>query len=272
MQSAISALKFKGKSIGFVPTMGCLHAGHASLLKKCRKENDVSVLSIFVNPRQFSPQEDFKRYPRTFKKDENFAKKEKVDIIFHPSVDDMYPLGFLTSVEIRNLSEQLCGRFRPGHFQGVTTVVAKLLNIVSPHVLYLGQKDAQQAMVIQTMVKDLNFPTHVKVLPTIREHDGLALSSRNIYLSPEERVAARVLYQALLAAKNQIRNGEYKPHRIIQKMRSMILAKTSGPVDYIELVDASTLKKLKTLQGNVLIALAVWFGRARLIDNITIRI
>ena len=269
--------KSRGKKIGFVPTMGYLHEGHASLLRQCKKENDISVLSVFVNPKQFGPNEDFKEYPRDYKKDELLAKKEKVDIIFHPSIKEMYPdersepSGYLTSVEVERLGNCLCGKSRPGHFKGVTTVVAKLLNIVSPDVLYLGQKDAQQVVIIRTMMEDLNFPSNVKVLATVREKDGLAMSSRNRYLTPLERKEAPILFQALRSAKEKILDGERNPDRIIEMIRSMISKNSNGRIDYIECLKAKTLEPMIALSGEVLIALAVWFNQTRLIDNILVR-
>jgi len=263
--------KRQGKTVGFVPTMGFLHTGHCSLLRKCRKENDVVVLSIFVNPKQFGKNEDFSQYPRDLKHDEILAKKENVDIMFHPSEKEMYPTGHRTEVKVKELSEMLCGRFRPGHFAGVATVVAKLINIVAPDGIYLGQKDAQQAVIIRRMVQDLNFPTMIKVLPTVREKDGLAMSSRNSYLDPTQRSQAPILYQALTAAKTAILKGERNPRTVCDMVRSLIRAKTESPIDYVACIDAETLQPLKTIRGTVLIALAVWFGKARLIDNILVR-
>ena len=197
MHRALKRLKQKGKTVGFVPTMGALHEGHASLLRRARKDHDICVLSIFVNPKQFGPKEDFKKYPRPAKEDMALAKKEKVDIIFYPSAKEMYPPDFLTAVEVEGLSDVLCGQFRPGHFRGVTTVVAKLLNIVSPDEMYLGQKDAQQAVIIKRMVANLNFATTISVCPTIREADGLALSSRNKFLTSAQRSEAANIYRSL---------------------------------------------------------------------------
>ncbi len=266
-------LKAQKKRIGFVPTMGFLHEGHASLLKKCKKDNDVSVLSIFVNPTQFGPNEDFRRYPRNFKRDKLLAQKQNVDIIFYPSADEMYPEGFLTSVDVSRMTEGLCGKFRPGHFKGVATVVAKLLNIVQPDIFYLGQKDAQQAIVLTQMVSDLNIPVKVKILPTIRETDGLAMSSRNAYLSPENRVQAPKLYQSLLLARKLIQKGERNSRALISTLRTFILKSITNPkIDYVECVDAKTLAPLTKLNGNVLIALAVWIWKIRLIDNIVVRV
>lgn len=272
VQQLICRAKLKKKRIGFVPTMGYLHEGHAALLKKCRQENDLSILSIFVNPKQFAPGEDLSRYPRDNKKDELLAKRTKVDIIFRPSEKEMYPTDYLTTVDVAKMTEGLCGRFRPGHFTGVTTVVAKLLNIVSPDVLYLGQKDAQQAAVIQRMILDLNFPVKVKVLPTVREKDGLALSSRNVYLTPEERSEAPILFKSLRKAKEQILAEERKAADIIAIMTNMITEQSSARIEYIECVDQQTLQPVQILKGNILIALAVYFGKARLIDNIMIQV
>jgi pantoate--beta-alanine ligase len=270
LRKVISEARRKGKSIGLVPTMGYLHEGHASLLRQCCKDNDISVLSIFVNPKQFGPNEDFTKYPRDLKKDEKLAKKENVDIIFYPSADEVYPTGYLTYVEVEGLSGVLCGESRPGHFKGVTTVVAKLINMVQPDVMYLGQKDAQQALIIRKMADDLNFPLKIKVMPTVREHDGLAMSSRNVYLTPEERGQAVTLYRALQEAKNRILSGQRDASRITEDMAALIKEKTDGSIDYIECVDINTLKNVEKISGRVLIALAVKFGKARLIDNVLV--
>lgn len=272
MRGLIQQARWKRKTIGFVPTMGYLHEGHASLLRQCKKENDLSVLSIFVNPKQFAPNEDFEKYPRDFKKDELLAKKEKVDIIFYPSAEEMYPSGYQTYVEVEELSCVLCGRSRPGHFKGITTVVAKLLNIISPDVMYLGQKDAQQVVILKKVVEDLNFSVKVRIHPTAREPNGLAMSSRNSYLTPKQRNEASILFQALNSAKNKILKGEHDPQKIIQVISDMISQNSSGRIDYIECVNAENLRPLEILSGNILMALAVWFGRARLIDNLTVRI
>ncbi|HQP12075.1 MAG TPA: pantoate--beta-alanine ligase, partial [Candidatus Omnitrophota bacterium] len=215
IQELSQKFRREGKTIGFVPTMGYLHDGHRSLLKACRRHNDISILSIFVNPTQFGPQEDFQSYPRDKKKDVLLAKKENVDIIFYPSEKMMYPGRYLTYIHVEKITATLCGASRPGHFRGVATVVGKLLNIVQPHRIYLGQKDAQQCVVIRQMVKDLNFPVQVRVLPTFREKDGLALSSRNAYLTAEERQEAPALYQALKMAREEIRRGETDSSRLI---------------------------------------------------------
>lgn len=270
LRSLIQDAKSQCKTIGFVPTMGFLHDGHASLLRQCKKDNDVSVLSIFVNPLQFGPKEDLKNYPRDIKKDEKLAKKENVDIIFYPSVDEIYPTGYLTNVEVAGLSDRLCGQSRPGHFKGVATVVLKLLNMVMPDMLYLGQKDAQQVIIIRKLVEDLNVPVRIRVMPTVREKDGLAMSSRNAYLSDETRREAPVLYGALCQAYKRFRTGERNAASIVKGIRQQIARQTHGVIDYVQCVDLKTLSKVKVISGPVLIALAVKFGRARLIDNIII--
>ena len=272
MQEAAAKAKRKGKTIGFVPTMGALHEGHASLLKQCRKDNDISVLSIFVNPKQFGPQEDFANYPREEKKDCLLAKKEKVDIIFYPSMKAMYAEGYLTYIDVESLNSKLCGQFRPGHFKGVATIVGKLLNIVSPDILFLGQKDAQQCVVLQKMITDLNWPVKVKVMPTVREPDGLAMSSRNKYLTVQERLQAPILYKALLQAKKAVTQGERDATKIRYLIETLIRENSASHIDYVECVDSNTLLPLKTLSGKVLIAIAVKFGQARLIDNIVLNI
>lgn len=271
VRNEIQKARRKNHSIGFVPTMGALHEGHLTLLRRARRKNKLVVMSIFVNPLQFGPKEDFRRYPRPKKKDIFLAKKENVDIIFYPSVKEMYDERFLTGIRVNEITQTLCGASRPGHFDGVATVVGKLLNIVTPDRLYLGQKDAQQCAVIRQMVRDLNFPVEVIVVPTVREKDGLAMSSRNQYLTAQHRREAPVLYQALTAARLQIRKGERRPEKILRTIRSKILEGSSGKIDYVACVDAKTLEPLGQIKGDVLIALAVWFGKARLIDNILVR-
>ncbi|HOW36235.1 MAG TPA: pantoate--beta-alanine ligase [Candidatus Omnitrophota bacterium] len=272
MQKYILGLKSKNKRIGFVPTMGYLHKGHGALLRRCRKENNISVLSIFVNPKQFGPNEDFHRYPRDLKKDELFAQREKVDIIFYPSADDMYPKDYLTYVEVGKIAQGLCGKFRPGHFRGVATVVGKLINVIQPDILYLGQKDAQQAAILKRMIVDLNFPVRVKIVPTVREQDGLAMSSRNSYLNDKQRQQAPILYRTLRHAEGLIQQGQRNPRKIIGQMRAMILKAAPFKIDYIECVDAASLDPLKVLRGDILIALAAWLGKTRLIDNIVLTV
>ncbi len=268
LRACIKKAKSRHQTVGFVPTMGALHDGHLSLIRRCRKENDLAVISLFVNPKQFGPQEDFAAYPRPEKKDKLLAKKEKIDIMFYPSGKEMYPSGFLTTIEVERLTEHLCGAARPGHFRGVATVVGKLLNMVAPDRLYLGQKYAQQAAVITQMVKDLNFPVTVKVCPTVREPDGLAMSSRNVYLSARQRQEAAVLFRSLQQAKKEILSGERRASHVVRRMRQTIKTHSSGTIDYIACVNADSLIPLEQLTGDVLIALAVKFGRTRLIDNI----
>jgi len=259
------------KAIGLVPTMGALHAGHLSLIRACRRENDITVVSIFVNPVQFGPQEGFKKYPRTLQQDARLCKREGVDIIFFPDAKQMYPDNHRTFVAVDNLSEVLCGKSRPGHFKGVATVVAKLFNIVSPNSAYFGQKDAQQAIIIKRMAADLNLPVKIKVLPTVREKNGLTLSSRNVYLSDQERKDAVVLSGALNLAKGLIRRKVLDSSRIIKKMARLIRTKKTARIDYIWIVDPDSLRPVKRINGHCLIALAVRFGKTRLIDNATIK-
>ena len=271
IQQFIKRAKLAGKTVGFVPTLGALHDGHRSLLRRCRRENDIVVLSIFVNPEQFGPKEDFAKYPRREPVDKKLAKKEKVDILFIPTAKEMYPAGYLTYVEVERMTQGLCGRSRPGHFRGVTTVVGKLLNIVMPDVLYLGRKDAQQAAVLTRMVRDLNFPVLVKTCPTVREADGLAMSSRNQYLSAGQRKEAAVLYRSLKEARQGVAAGNRLATVIVGRIRSRITRESSGGIDYIECVDADTFMPLKRIQGRAIVALAVWFGKTRLIDNTIVR-
>ena len=266
----INNFRLRNKNIGFVPTMGALHEGHLSLIRQARKDNDIIAVSIFVNPKQFGQREDLKKYPRPFKKDLALCRREKVDFVFLPKKEDIYPQGFSTYVDVEGSSDCLCGKSRPGHFRGVTTVVTKLLNIAQPDILYLGQKDAQQAAIIRRMVLDLNIPVKIKVMPTVREKDGLALSSRNMYLSKNEKKDALVLSQALNLAKILIANGAQDTQRIITRMRGLIRKRKSAKIDYIEIVDSGSLKPVKKITGNCLVALAVYIGKTRLIDNLTI--
>lgn len=268
MHKITGALKRRGRTIGFVPTMGALHEGHLSLIRQSRKDNDLTVVSIFVNPAQFGPKEDLKRYPRPFKKDVFLCRKEKVDFIFYPQAGEMYPADFRTSVEVKGLGDVLCGAFRPGHFHGVATVVSKLFNIVGPDIAYFGQKDAQQTAVIRRMAEDLNMPLKIKVMPTVREADGLALSSRNVYLNRQERQDSLVLSKALGLAQELIRYGQRNASVIIARMKALIRTKKSAEIDYIAVVDSQDLKPVKTVKNNCLIALAVRFGKTRLIDNL----
>ena len=261
-------LNLKDK-LGFVPTMGYLHAGHIALVKQAKAENDISAVSIFVNPTQFGPKEDFKTYPRDIKRDLAMLEPH-TDIVFLPSDKEMYPPGYNTWVEVNEITDVLEGAVRPGHFKGVTTVVNKLFNIVQPDKAYFGQKDAQQVAVIKKMVKDLNMPLEVVVCPTIREADGLAMSSRNTYLTPEMRKGAPVLYQSLLKAKAMIEAGEKTVADIRREMTAMINKEPLAAIDYISFADNETLKEIHTIKPPVLISMAVKFGKTRLIDNIVI--
>lgn len=272
MQRLVKKLKSEGKTIGFVPTMGYLHEGHLSLARQAREDTDIVVMSIYVNPLQFGPKEDFQRYPRDLKRDVKLAKSVGVDIIFTPSDEEMYPPDYVTYVEVEKLTERLCGQFRPGHFKGVTTVVTKLFNIVKPDIAYFGQKDAQQARVIEKMVEDLNMDIKIKIMPIVREKDGLAMSSRNVYLSSEERKKAVSLYLALRKAEGLISQGEREPEKIIEEMKKILVKSGVSRIDYIEIVDSQNLKPLKKIKGKFLIALAVWIGKTRLIDNTIIEL
>jgi pantoate--beta-alanine ligase len=263
-------LKLKGKTLGIVPTMGALHEGHLSLIRRARKDNDYVVVSIFVNPIQFGPKEDLKKYPRDLKRDVRLCKKEGVDIVFYPSVQMIYPKDYKTYIKVSKLDEVLCGKFRPGHFQGVTTVIAKLFNIVNPDAAYFGQKDAQQAIIIKKMASDLNMPVKIKILPTVRERDGLAMSSRDAYLNQKERKNAVVLYQALKLARRLIKQGNKNSADIIRKMQHLILTKKSVKIQYIAIVDTQGLRPVSRIKEKILIALAVCIGKTRLIDNITV--
>ena len=269
LQEKVLNLKKKAKIIGFVPTMGYLHEGHLSLIRKARKECDVVVVSIFVNPLQFGPKEDFKKYPRDFKRDLALCRK-LVDIIFFPQAKDMYPTDFLTSVEVEQRSNILCAASRPGHFRGVVTVVNKLFNIVLPDKAYFGQKDAQQALIIKKMVEDLNIPIKVVICPIVREPDGLAMSSRNRYLSGKERKESLVLYKSLKLAKRLIREGTRDSKTIINKMKRLITKVNSAKIDYISVADAETLEELDEVKPPAVVSLAVKIGKPRLIDNIVL--
>ena len=267
MQSIGLNLLKTGKEVGFVPTMGYLHEGHLSLIRRARSENDVVVVSIFVNPTQFGPNEDFDRYPRDLRRDEELCKREGVDFIFYPSVEEMYPEGFSTFVEVEKLTENLCGKSRPGHFRGVATVVTKLLNIVHPTRAYFGEKDFQQLQVIKRLVRDLNIPVEIVGCPIVREEDGLAMSSRNVYLNKEERKSALSLYQGLRLAKELFERGERNPSVIRKKVEEFILSHPKTKIDYVEIVSPEDLKPVKEVKEGDVIALAVFVGKTRLIDN-----
>jgi len=270
LQKIITRLKKGGKTIGFVPTMGYLHEGHLSLIRKARHDCKIVVVSIFVNPLQFGPREDIEKYPRNLERDIALCRRY-TDFLFFPSTKSMYSDDFLTNVEVKKLGDILCGVSRPGHFKGVTTVVNKLFIIVLPDVAYFGQKDAQQAVVVKKMVRDLNIPVEIKVLPIVREHDGLAMSSRNKYLSPKERRDAVVLYRSLILARDLLKKGNINCKKIISKMRSLIHKSKTAKIDYIKIVNPRTLTTLKTIKREALILLAVFIGKTRLIDNILAR-
>jgi pantoate--beta-alanine ligase len=254
--------------VGFVPTMGYLHEGHLSLVRQARAENPTVVVSIFVNPTQFGPQEDFKTYPRNEELDLAMLQEEKTDIVFMPSAEDMYPERFDSWVVVEKVTERLEGSFRPGHFKGVATVVAKLFNIVEPTRAYFGQKDAQQVLVIKKMVADLNMNLEVTVVPTVREKDGLAMSSRNIYLNRQERRAAAVLFKALTLARSLRENGEASAETIREHMTALINQQPLAKIEYVSIADTDTLKELTKIDRPALASLAVRIGKTRLIDNI----
>ncbi|MDI6814861.1 MAG: pantoate--beta-alanine ligase [Dehalococcoidales bacterium] len=259
------------KPVGFVPTMGYLHEGHLALVRRARVENSSVVVSIFVNPTQFGPQEDFNKYPRDPQRDLAILEEEKTDIVFMPSAEEMYPPQFDSWVEVGKVTERLEGACRPGHFKGVTTVVAKLFNIILPTRAYFGQKDAQQLVVIKKMVADLNMNLEIITIPTVREPDGLAMSSRNTYLNPEERQAAVVLYQALTLAQKLFSQGERDAQYLRQEMLTLIQKQPLATIDYVSIADAETLDELDTVNLPALVSLAVRIGKTRLIDNIVLQ-
>jgi pantoate--beta-alanine ligase len=273
LRTILGKSRSAGKSIGFVPTMGFLHAGHLSLMRRARQENDLVVVSIFVNPTQFSPNEDLAGYPRDAEHDTELMLSENVDIAFFPPAEEIYPSGFTTYVAVEGpMTSVLCARSRPTHFRGVTTVVAKLFHLVTPDKAYFGQKDAQQVVVIQQMVRDLDFDLQVVVCPIMREADGLAMSSRNTYLSPRQRADAVVLFQSLAEAQQLIAGGERSASVVARSIGTRIGSVPDAVIDYISVVDAETLADMEALEGEILIALAVKFGKTRLIDNISITI
>ncbi len=268
MQKEALALRRRGRSIVLVPTMGFLHEGHLSLIRRGRRLGDVLVVSLFVNPTQFGPGEDLDRYPRDFRRDARLCRAEGVDILFAPRAEDLYAPDHSTWVLEERLSRGLCGRSRPGHFRGVTTVVAKLFHIVSPDVAVFGRKDYQQAMVIRRMVRDLDFPVKIVTAPTVREPDGLAMSSRNAYLDGDHRRQATSLKKALDAAVSALNGGQRDAERIRRLLRRRIRAAApDARIDYAEVVDAETLEPVRTISGPVALALAVYLGETRLIDN-----
>lgn len=271
IRSVVRAARQAGRTVGEVPTMGALHEGHASLIRAAVADGHFVVVTIFVNPTQFGPNEDYAKYPRTLDADVKLCGEAGAEAVFAPSVQEMYPQPSATSVTVAGLSDKLCGRSRPGHFAGVCLVVSKLFHIVGPDVAYFGQKDAQQAAVLQRMAADLNFPLQVKVCPIVREADGLAMSSRNVYLGMEERRQAAALHGSLRLAESLIGQGRLQTGEIIEAMREHLRKNAPlGEVDYIEVVDPSTLEDVERVEAAVLIALAVRFGKTRLIDNLRV--
>jgi len=264
----IARARADGKTVGFVPTMGALHRGHTSLIEASSSEHGYTVVSIFVNPTQFGPNEDLDRYPRDLKRDLETAEGAGASLVFAPSVEEMYPAGFTTFVEVSALGDVLCGASRPGHFRGVTTVVAKLLNIVRPDVLYLGRKDAQQAIILSRMVRDLDLGVKVRVMPTVRGPDGVALSSRNGYLSAEQRACASRLFESLSKAGHLFEAGERDVSRLVSAARAVLDGEHEIAVEYLEVRDAESLSELSRVEDRALLALAVRIGDTRLIDNI----
>lgn len=272
VRAVLKEARREGRTIGLVPTMGALHEGHLSLIRRARADNDLIVVSIFVNPAQFGAGEDLDRYPRDLQRDLRLAEGAGADLVFAPSVAQMYPPGYSTWVDVESLTEGLCGASRPGHFRGVCTVVAKLLAICGPDRAYFGEKDAQQLAVIKHMVRDLNTPVEVVSCPTVREADGLALSSRNIRLSTEERAEAPAIFRALSAALTRVENGERDVSRLESEIRAVLTGASRATIDYVAIVDATNLAPVEVLDGACLIAVAAWFGDTRLIDNLTVEV
>ncbi len=272
LRRIIRKMKRAGKTIGLVPTMGALHEGHLWLIRRARRENDFIVVSIFVNPTQFNRSDDFRRYPRTLRADARLAQGAGADLVFAPSAVSMYPAGFQTHVEVEHLSRTLEGKLRPGHYRGVATVVAKLFHLVQPNTAYFGQKDAQQAALIRRLIQDLNFDVRLKILPTVREADGLAMSSRNRLLSSEARRSSRVLFLALQQGRRLIESGERRRALVERRIRSAVRKIRSAKIDYVAIVDPETFERTPEIRGKVLALLAVWIGPVRLIDEMSINV
>jgi pantoate--beta-alanine ligase len=267
MRGASRAHRHQGRRVGFVPTMGALHEGHLSLVRAAKAQCDVVAASIFVNPTQFGPNEDFSKYPRTFERDCELLEKEGVAVVFAPAVEEMYPPGAITYVTVEGLSEKLCGKSRPGHFRGVTTVVSKLFTIVEPDVAFFGQKDAAQVAIIRRMVRDLNIPVEIVACPIVREADGLAMSSRNAYLDPQQRKTALVLSRLLQKLRNAFESGERNARRLVEIGRQTFSQEPSVRMDYLEIVDTENLDPLDKIDDHALVAVAAFVGTTRLIDN-----
>lgn len=271
MQETSRKFLREGKTIGFVPTMGALHKGHLSLVRRAKEDNHITVVSIFVNPIQFGPSEDFEKYPRDIEGDMERLRREEVDTIFMPETSSMYPEKFLTYVEVRDISERLCGTFRPGHFRGVATVVTKLLNIVKPKMVYLGQKDFQQSVIIKRLVKDLDMDVDIVVCPTLREKDGLAMSSRNAYLDTAQREAAKVIYQCLKETSDVIKSGILDGTYVKNLMHNRLMKEPLvSAIDYAGVYDPETMNELSEIKEEVLLAVALKIGSTRLIDNMLV--
>jgi pantoate--beta-alanine ligase len=271
MKEFSSQARRAGKTIAFVPTMGFFHEGHLSLMREGRKRGDLLIISLFVNPTQFGPNEDLKNYPRDFERDKKMAEEVGVNILFAPEGSDMYPPNHQTIVRVEKVTRNLCGRSRPTHFQGVTTVVLMLFEIVMPHVAIFGEKDYQQLATIQQMVRDLHMSVEVLGMPTVREADGLAMSSRNTYLLPEERKAALSLYRSLQKAKGLLQKGERKVDRILHEMNEILQSEPLVRIDYVQICDARTLQDVDRIERDVVVALAAYLGKTRLIDNLVYR-
>lgn len=267
MRKLAETLRAEGKTLGFVPTMGALHEGHLSLVRASRGECQVTVASIFVNPTQFGPQEDFERYPRTFERDRELLEREGCNLLFAPTRAALYPEGFATTVRVERMTDRLCGASRPDFLPGVTLVVAKLFNLARPHVAFFGQKDYQQCLVVRRMAEDLDFGVEVRICPIVREADGLAMSSRNRYLSVAERTQATVLVRALVEANRAYISGERSVGRVIDSMRQVLCTVPEARVDYVEVMDAETLERLERIEGRAVALLALYLGETRLIDN-----
>jgi len=268
MRAASRAARHSEKRLGFVPTMGALHEGHLSLVRAAKAKCDVVAVSIFVNPLQFGPGEDLAKYPRTFEPDRELLEKEDVDTLFAPTPEEMYPARAVTYVTVEGLGEKLCGRSRPGHFRGVTTVVAKLFHIVEPDMAFFGQKDAAQATIVRRMVRDLNLPVEIVVCPIVREPDGLATSSRNAYLNPQDRKSALALNRALSEVKSRFDQGERNASSLIATGKQMLTREIGVHPDYLEIVDPATLDPVREVTSSALVAVAAFVGKTRLIDNI----
>ncbi|MGA7402653.1 MAG: pantoate--beta-alanine ligase [Candidatus Sulfotelmatobacter sp.] len=271
MRAACRGVRSGGKKLGFVATMGALHEGHLSLVRAGRTECDVVAASIFVNPTQFGPTEDLAKYPRTFDRDRQLLEKEGVELVFAPSVEEMYPAGAVTWVTVEGLSEKLDGRSRPGHFRGVTTVVAKLLHVIEPDAAFFGQKDAAQVAIIRKMVRDLNFPVEIVACPIVREADGLAMSSRNAYLDLQQRKEALVLQRSLMRVKKMWEGGEHMAERLLAEGREELARENAVRFDYFEIVDPDSLDSVENVGKGALVAVAAFVGTTRLIDNIVLR-